>query len=927
MATKLVIVESPAKAKTIGGYLGSDYEVLASIGHIRDLAENAKGLPEEHKKKWWAQYAVDIDNGFEPFYQVPTEKLAQVKKLQSALKGKSELVLATDEDREGEAISWHLLQVLRPAKNVTVKRIAFHEITKDAIRKAIESPREVDEDLVQAQETRRILDRLYGYALSPVLWGKVAKNLSAGRVQSPAVKLIVERELARRNFRISEFWDLRAEFAAKKANFTAELRSIDGIRVASGRDFDDETGSLKASANVRHLLGEESGQLAPLVREAGEGTVVRLETNEGFEKPAAPFMTTTLQQDANRKFGYSADRTMRIAQTLYEGVDIGGESVGLITYMRTDSLTLSADALGNIRGLIERQYPEALPKSPVKYSNKVKNAQEAHEAIRPTDAFRRPEDVARYLTEDQKKLYTLIWQRTIASQMKPAEVLRTEVELQILTNAALGKDLRFHASGKQVVKEGFLAVYTEGKEDDDEGNDKRLPLMSERDVLDVAKVDSVEHSTKPPARYTDATLIKKLEEMGIGRPSTYASIISVIVDRGYVRKAGRQLVPTFRACMVNEVLDNNFSEVMDLGFTARMDEALDEISQGDVEPHEYLQDFFLGGKKGPGLHALVEERKTQIPYPRFEVGNHPETNEPIVVRTGRDGGSFIQLGDQEKKQYANIPDDLAPADLTVEKAIELLGSKSSSSEVLGTHPETGRNLLLKSRNGFYLEVERTAEEIERKDKPTWISLPSDVNPRQLSQEDLAMICSFPKEIGKHPQTKAPIVFRIGRYGPYIESGAEIRNVEDWRKGGMLTVDEAVEILNQPKGRPQRKAAGPLLELGELEGCAGPVRVLPGRFGPYVTDGEVNATIPRGVDPTTLSAEQAQNLLSKKREAGPAVPRTGKGAGRATGRSSKAAPAKPSAAKPAAPKSATPQKATAKKAAPKKTSTKKSPPKK
>jgi DNA topoisomerase-1 len=373
--------------------------------------------------------------------------------------------------------------------------------------------------------------------------------------------------------------------------------------------------------------------------------------------------------------------------------------------------------------------------------------------------------------------------------------------------------------------------------------------------------------------------------------------------------------------MVNEVLDNNFREVMDLGFTARMDEALDEISQGDVEPHEYLKDFFLGGKKGPGLYALVEERKTQIPYPRFEVGTHPETGEPIVVRTGRDGGSFIQLGDQEKKQYANVPDDLAPADLTVEKAVELLGSKSANSEVFGVHPVTGRNLFLKSRNGFYLEMERTPEEIERKEKPTWISLPNDVNPRQLSEEDLALLCTFPREVGVHPQTKAPIVFRIGQYGPYVQSGAEIRNVEDWRKGGTLTVEEAVEILNQPKGRPQRKAAGPLLELGELQGCAGPVRVMPGRFGPYVTDGEVNATIPRGVDPTTLSAEQAQALLAKKRESGPATPRSGRTVGRGTKSATANRTAKAS-AKSSATKSSTTKKSTAKKAAPKKAAPKK-----
>ncbi|RYG47518.1 type I DNA topoisomerase, partial [bacterium] len=651
MAKKLVIVESPAKAKTIGSYLGEDYEVMASVGHIRDLMPNGRSLPDDVKKKWWADYAVDVDNDFTPFYEVPVEKAAQVSKLRAALKGKDELVLATDEDREGEAISWHLLQVLKPTRNVKVKRIAFHEITKEAIKRAIENPRDVDSDLVEAQETRRILDRLYGYTLSPVLWSRVTKNLSAGRVQSPAVKLVVEREVARRNFRSATFWDLRADLGGEKETFSADLKTVDGQRVANGSDFEDTTGILKPTRKVLWLDEDSARQLAAQAKESKPYRVARLEATEGTEKPAAPFMTTTLQQDANRKFGYSADRTMRIAQSLYEGVGIAGEQVGLITYMRTDSLTLSGEAVGRIRELIQKDYPDCLPDKPVQYANKVKNAQEAHEAIRPTDVGRRPSDVSAYLNEDQLKLYTLIWQRSVACQMKPTRVLRTEAEIEV--QLAGGPKLGFLATGKQILFDGFLRVYSEGRDEGaDDPRERRLPRLAEGQELPCRNVEPLGHSTKPPARYTDATLIKKLEELGIGRPSTYASIISVIVDRGYVRKAGKQLVPTFRAFLAMEVLDKSFEELMDLGFTARMDEALDEISEGKTDSKSYLRTFFLGEGEKKGLKPMVEERKKDIPFPAFIVGNSPETGEPIVVRNGKDGGAFLQIGEGENKRYA-----------------------------------------------------------------------------------------------------------------------------------------------------------------------------------------------------------------------------------------------------------------------------------
>jgi DNA topoisomerase-1 len=878
MATKLVIVESPAKARTIKGYLGNDYEVEASIGHIRDLMPNGKTLPTELRKKWWSDYAVDVDNNFEPFYEVPPEKAAQVKRLRDAMKGKDTLVLATDEDREGEAISWHLLEVLRPGKGVSVKRIAFHEITKDAILKALNTPREVDQCLVEAQETRRILDRLYGYTLSPVLWSRVTKNLSAGRVQSPAVKLIVDREMARRAFRSAGFWDLKATFSKDQEQFPGELKTLDQIRVASGADFDDLTGKLREERAGKVVLLDEarSVRLAEVARTAAPYTVTKLEASEGSDKPAAPFMTTTLQQDANRKFGFSADRTMRIAQSLYEGIELQGETTGLITYMRTDSLSLSADAVASIRKLIGADYPDCLPEKPINYTSKVKNAQEAHEAIRPTEASRKPKDVSRFLNEDQNKLYTLIWQRSVACQMKPARVLRTEAEISVEIDSTSrekvgASQLGFASSGKQILFEGYLKVYSEGKDDDaTDPSERRLPQLAKGVKVQLDAVEASGHQTKPPARYTDATLIKKLEEQGIGRPSTYASIISVIVDRGYVRKAGKQLVPTFKAFLTMEVLEGNFNELMDLGFTAKMDEALDEISEGKADSKLYLHSFFLGSEGKMGLKTMVDERKKAIPFPAFIVGTHPETGEQILVRTGKDGHPFLQIGEGDAKRYSNVPEDLAPADLSVDKAIELLDSKPAEAESIGTHPATGRKLLLKNRQGFYLEVERTPEEIEQKAKPIWISVPPNVDPRTLTESELNFVCSLPREVGSNSENGAPILFRIGKFGAYLECGAERRTVEEWKAGQTMTVEEAMERLSQPKFKTARSAPAALKEFGQLEGAAGPVRLLSGRFGPYVTDGETNATLPKGTDPASMEPAEALRLLVVKREAGPST---------------------------------------------------------
>ena len=875
MGSKLVIVESPAKAKTIAGYLGSDYEVEASIGHIRDLPPNGKSLPAEVRKRLGrnADYAVDVDNNFEPFYEVPDEKQKQVAKLKKALQGKTELVLATDEDREGESISWHLLNVLKPPKSVLVKRIAFHEITKEAIQAAIKNPRPIDQSLVNAQEARRILDRLYGYTLSPVLWTKVAKDLSAGRVQSPAVKLIVDRERKRRDFVVSTYWDLKAELSADKAAFPATLRALDGQRVATGKDFDESTGEL-ANKNVLLVPEELAKSLESAAKAAKPWTVIDVEKTPGSEKQPPPFRTTTLQQEANRKFGFSADRTMRIAQDLYEGVELGGERVGLITYMRTDSLSLSDQAVKQIRGAIHDRFgPDYLPAKPHKYESKVANAQEAHEAIRPTDINRTPEKIAgalRSLSDAHYKLYDLIYKRSLACQMNPAKVMRTSADIEVKAD---DKTLTFVASGKEILFPGFLLAYVEDSDDPEaelEGKERILPKLEKGQVVDLLNLEAKHHETRPPARYTDASLIKALEELGIGRPSTYASIISVIIDRGYVVKKGRELVPQAVAFMAVDVLEKNFPEFFDLKFTAHMDDVLDEIANGKYDAKDYLKRFFLGDGKAIGLKQAVEERKREIPFATIPVGPHPEDGRPMLVRVGKDGDAFLQIGDGETKEYRNIPDDVTFEDLKPDRILSLVQDSRPVTESIGVHPVSGRKLLLKQRGNFYLEVERTPEELEKKVKPTWVSLPQNVDPHSLSQQDLDALCTLPRVIGSHPETGEEVTFRLGKYGPYVQGGKEIRNVDDWREGLMMSLDAAVTLLSQPKsGRSAAKSpAGPIQDFGAADGHPGPIRVLAGRFGPYVTDGEVNATLPKSTDPATISRDDAIALLVKKREAGP-----------------------------------------------------------
>jgi len=660
--------------------------------------------------------------------------------------------------------------------------------------------------------------------------------------------------------------------AADGKSFEAVLKSIDAQSLATGQDFDENTGELKSK---KALLLQEgpAATLAERGKSSKPWRVALVEKKPGQERPPAPFRTTTLQQEANRKFGFGADRTMRIAQDLYEGIEVRGESVGLITYMRTDSLSLADDAVNKIRGEIGNRFgKDYLPDRPNRYESKVANAQEAHEAIRPTDIALTPDSIRRELesrSADHYKIYDLIYKRTLACQMKPAEVLRTLVEIAVEIE---GQKLTFGASGKEIKFPGFLAAYVEDMDDPEaalESRERILPALSEGQILDLRKLEAAKHETRPPARYTEASLIKALEDLGIGRPSTYASIMSVIVDRGYVRRKSKELVPTFVAFMAMEVLDGHFPEFLDLGFTAQMDETLDEVASGKTESKTYLKQFFLGGEGQIGLKDAVAERRRGIPFPSYEVGKHPETEEEILVRIGQNGDPFLQLGDRAKKRFASIPEDVAPADLKLATAVELLDSKKPEVESIGVHPDSGKRLLLKKRDGYYIEVERSEEEIQAKVKPTWVSLPPGVDPYSLTPEDLNALCRLPREIGIHPETQESIVFRIAKGGPVLQCGREYRNVEDWREGLSMGMDAAMVLLNQPKeDRPRRKAFEVLREFGALDGAEGPVKVMSGRFGPYVTDGTTNATVPKGTDPEALTPELAIELIQRKKAAGP-----------------------------------------------------------
>jgi DNA topoisomerase-1 len=862
---RLVIVESPAKAKTISGYLGRDYVVESSIGHIRDLPGSASEMPAD-KKELWKTFAIDVDHDFEPVYIVNRDKKQQVTRLKKALASSAELLLATDEDREGEAIAWHLVEVLKP--KVPVRRMVFHEITPAAIREAVEHTREIDQKLVDAQETRRILDRLFGYELSPVLWKKVMPRLSAGRVQSVATRLIVERERERMAFRAAEYWDIQGTFDTQRdsasdepRSFDARLVALDGKRVTTGRDFGSD-GQPK-TADLARLDEEGARDLA--ARLMGRPFAVRSVEQKPYRRsPYAPFRTTTLQQEASRKLGYGAERTMRTAQRLYEG--------GYITYMRTDSTTLSETAVTAAREQARELFgPDYVPDTPRRYASKVKNAQEAHEAIRPSgESFRTPGEVAGELGRDELRLYELVWQRTVASQM--ADARGQSVSVRVGTTTEQNEDAEFSATGKVITFPGFLRVYVEDADDpetDREDKERRLPPVAEGDALTATAMEPEGHSTKPPPRYTEATLVKELEEREIGRPSTYASIIGTILDRGYVFKRGTALVPSFLAFAVTKLLENHFARLVDYDFTARMEDDLDRIAAGNAEMAPWLHRFYFGDNGEVGLHALVLDHLGEIDA--REINTFPVGN-GIVLRVGR-YGPYVERGDDR----ASVPEDLPPDELTVEKAEELLSAPSGDRE-LGTDPETGREIVV--RNGRYGPYVSEVLPEGVKDKPRTASLFSSMSVETVALDDALRLLTLPRVLGTIDGED--VTAQNGRYGPYVKKGSESRSLESEEQLFTVTLDEATALLAQPRPRGRgRASAPPLRELGPDPASGKPMVLREGRFGPYVTDGESNASLRKGDDPASLTIERAAELLSERRAKGPAPKRTKKTAAKKT----------------------------------------------
>jgi DNA topoisomerase I len=901
--SKLVIVESPAKARTIAGFLGKGYVVESSIGHIRDMPDKAAEIPAKYRKEAWARLGVDVDHDFQPLYVVNSDKKQQVAKLKQLLKSADELYLATDEDREGEAIAWHLKEELRP--RVPTRRMVFHEITPEAISRAIASPRDVDEGLVEAYQTRRVLDRLYGYEVSPVLWKKVMPQLSAGRVQSVAVRLVVDRERDRIAFRPAQYWDLEAEFAkitdgldfGDVTTFMATLVTVDGRRVAQGRDF-SSTGVLREADGILHLDRGAAVALRDRLAEAAF-RVKSVERKPYRRSPYAPFRTTTLQQEASRKLGFSARYTMQLAQRLYEN--------GHITYMRTDSVTLSQTALNAARAQARELYgAEYVPDAPRVYDSKVKSAQEAHEAIRPAgDEFKTPARAG--LSGDELRLYELIWKRTVASQMKDAT--GESVSVRVLGQAdarepipvgvpsaggangahsIAGREAEFSASGKVIHFYGFLKAYVEDADDDAERDDnqRRLPPLTENEPLRAVGLEPAEHVTRAPARYTEATLIKELEDRAIGRPSTYASIISTILDRGYVFKKGTALVPSFVAFAVVTLLERHFPHLVDYEFTAQMEDALDDIANGEAQRVPWLRRFYFGADGEEGLKEMVSDLSE---IDARDVSSFPLSGTDIVVRVGRYGPYLERDG-----QRVNVPEGTAPDELTPEFAEELL-SRPSGDKVLGTDPETGKTIVAKAgRFGPYV-TEVLEDDAPSSAKPRTASLLKTMDLDSVTLDDAIRLLTLPRTLGQIDGE--PVTVQNGRYGPYVKKGTESRSLESEERMFTVTLDEAKALLAEPKprGRAARAAAAPpLRELGLDSATGKPIVVREGRFGPYVTDGETNASLRKGDAVESITPQRAIELLAERRASGPAPkrragtrsaassPKTGKAGTRSTG---------------------------------------------
>ena len=875
---KLVIVESPTKMKSIQGYLGDDYEVLSSVGHIRDLADR-RDIPAELKKTSVGRYSIDIENDFQPYY-VPSERGRKtVAELKRALKNADELILATDEDREGEAIAWHLLEALKP--KVPVKRMVFHEITQDAIRAAVDKTRDLDLDLVDAQETRRILDRLYGWDVSPVLWVKVQQGLSAGRVQSAATRLVVDRERERMAFVSASYWDISAR--ARKAELDADafgvhLVRLDGAPIARGTDFDDR-GELKKAVVV--LDEAAARELTEQIAAAASGEVTSVESKPGTRSPKPPFTTSTMQQEAGRKLSMSAKHAMSVAQRLYEK--------GYITYMRTDSVALSSQAISAARAQAVALYGDrAVPPNPRLYKSKSKNAQEAHEAIRPSgEHFRTPREVASGLDRDELRLYELIWKRAIASQMSDAKYETTTVTIAV---EAAGRTAEFTASGTVYTFKGFMEAYQEGRDeqrgDADKQEDQTLPAVTVGDAVRLDEVEPKGHATSPKPRYTEASLVKALEEKGIGRPSTFASIIDVILSRGYVFKRGQALVPSWIAFSVIRLLEQHFADLVDYDFTAALEDDLDAIARGEQNRVEWLRSFYFGTDDQVGLRQVVDNLG-EIDARDL---NSTRITDTVTLRIGR-YGPYLEVAPAEEgaePRRINIPEGLAPDELTVEKAQELVDAPVGGDRVLGLHPETGLEIVVKDgRFGPYLEealpVEAdpaTGEVVEKKrttkkdaaPKPRRASLFKTMSPETIDLETALRLFELPRTVGLDPESETPITAQNGRYGPYLKKGTDSRTLQSEQQLLDITLEEALAVFAQPK-YGARGASSALKEF-EADPVSGkPIKLKDGRFGPYVTDGETNATIPRGENVEEVDFARAVQLLADKRAKGPAPKRT------------------------------------------------------
>jgi DNA topoisomerase I len=887
---RLVIVESPAKARKIASYLGRNFVVESSRGHIRDLPRKAAEVPAKYKGEAWSNLGVNVDNGFEPIYIVTPDKKATVTELKEALKTVDELYLATDGDREGEAIAWHLLEALKP--KVPVRRMVFHEITESAIRAAADNTRALDQDLVDAQETRRILDRLYGYEVSPVLWKKITRGLSAGRVQSVATRIVVDRERERMRFVSASYWDISAKLDAGEEadprNFGARLLSVDGTRLATGRDF-TQAGELKAGSSVLRLDEPEARRLADALTGAAL-TVASVEEKPYTRRPYAPFMTSTLQQEAGRKLRFSADRAMRVAQRLYEN--------GYITYMRTDSTTLSETAIAAARSQARELYGDAyVSPQPRQYNRKVKNAQEAHEAIRPAgEVFRTPGQVAGELEADEFRLYELIWQRTVASQM--ADARGTTMSVRITGTAASGEECTFSASGRTITFPGFLRAYVEAVDSEAGGEaddaERRLPRLTKGQGVTATELTPDGHTTSPPPRYTEASLVKTLEELGIGRPSTYASIINTIQDRGYVWKKGSALVPSWIAFSVVGLLERHFGRLVDYDFTAAMEDELDRIAAGEQHRTQWLTGFYFGGDVGPqgsvgrsgGLKKLVGSGVDTIDA--REINSIPlfkdETGRDVVVRVGRYGPYLERDGDGPdptgNPQRANLPEDLPPDELTVEIAEKLFATPVEG-RTLGTDPVTGHEIVAKEgRFGPYVteilpDPENGTSSKAKKPKPRTGSLFKSMTVDAVTLDDALRLLSLPRVVGKDPTSGEEITAQNGRYGPYLKKGTDSRSLGNEEDIFTVTLDDALKLYAEPKRRGRQSAASapPLRELGNDPVSGKPMVVKDGRFGPYVTDGEFNASLRKADSVESLTDERAAELLAEKRAKGPAPKRT------------------------------------------------------